>query len=71
MIGFDRGGAVTLVTRLPVGLDTAGGWAGTTVDLPAAAYRDALTGRVHGGGQRVPVAELLRDAPVALLVAVE
>ena len=26
LIGFDRGGAITLATRLPVGLDASGGW---------------------------------------------
>ena len=33
-MAFDRGGAVTLATRLPVGLAASGGWRDTTVALP-------------------------------------
>ncbi len=68
VVAFDRGGAVTVATRLPVGLARRGGWEGTTLDLPAGRWRDALTGRVVEG--RPPVAEVLADLPVALLVAV-
>ena len=76
MLAFDRGGAVTVVTRLPIGLAARGGWGDTTLDLPAGTWRDALTGRLvveevaqqpsrnHG----VRLAELLADLPVALLV---
>ncbi|HVU91577.1 MAG TPA: malto-oligosyltrehalose synthase [Jatrophihabitans sp.] len=64
-LAFDRGGAITVATRLPVGLQQAGGWAGTTLDLggPAA---DVLTGRRFP--RAVPLAELLDTYPVALLV---
>ena len=34
VLAFDRGGAVTVATRLPVGLAAAGGWGDTTLDLP-------------------------------------
>jgi (1->4)-alpha-D-glucan 1-alpha-D-glucosylmutase len=67
LIGFDRGGAITLATRLPVGLRRADGWGATTVALPPGAYRDALTGRPAAGTQRV--ADLLAHYPVALLLA--
>jgi (1->4)-alpha-D-glucan 1-alpha-D-glucosylmutase len=66
LVGFDRGGAVTLATRLPVGLARAGGWEDTAVDLPGAAT-DVLTGTAYQG--RTPVADLLATYPVALLLA--
>ena len=48
LVGFDRGGAITLATRLPVGLARSGGWGDTTVDLPGP-VTDVLTGdRVRG-----------------------
>jgi len=52
VLAFDRGGAVTVVTRLPLGLAARGGWRDTELWLP--------------GGPR-PVAELLGGEPVALL----
>jgi (1->4)-alpha-D-glucan 1-alpha-D-glucosylmutase len=67
LIGFDRGGAITLATRLPVGLATRGGWGDTTVDLGSAAVLDVLTGRRHQGGA-LRLSEVLADYPVALLV---
>ena len=65
LVGFDRGGAITLATRLPVQLARAGGWGDTRVEL-GGAFVDALTGRAVSGS--VPVAELLTDLPVALLL---
>jgi (1->4)-alpha-D-glucan 1-alpha-D-glucosylmutase len=53
VLAFDRGGAVTVVTRLPLGLQERGGWGETVLSLP-------------GGPRRV--ADVLGDAPVALLV---
>ena len=53
VLAFDRGGAVTVVTRLPLGLAARGGWGETRLALPDGTVR--------------PVAELLGDAPVALL----
>ena len=52
VLAFDRGGAVTVVTRLPVGLAARGGWGDTVLHL------DTPT----------TVAEVLGDSPVALLV---
>ncbi|MFE4468774.1 malto-oligosyltrehalose synthase [Leifsonia sp. NPDC056824] len=68
LVAFERGGAVTLATRLPVGLAHAGGWGDTTVDVGTAAYRDELTGREVSG--RVRLAELFDRYPVALLAVV-
>jgi (1->4)-alpha-D-glucan 1-alpha-D-glucosylmutase len=66
LIGFDRGGAITLATRLPVGLAAGGGWRQTTVEIPAP-YSDVLTGRRWSGP--VAVEDLLASYPVALLAA--
>ncbi|MET3705644.1 (1-_4)-alpha-D-glucan 1-alpha-D-glucosylmutase [Arthrobacter sp. UYEF6] len=78
LVAFDRGedstgrgatpGALTLATRLPCGLERAGGWRDTVVEL-STAMCDALTGRTHGPGP-VPVADILRPYPVALLAPV-
>ncbi|WP_328829686.1 alpha-amylase family glycosyl hydrolase [Nocardioides acrostichi] len=65
-VAFDRGGAITVVTRLPLGLNARGGWGGTHLDLPPGRWRDALTGRGHTGP--ADVADVLADHPVALLV---
>jgi (1->4)-alpha-D-glucan 1-alpha-D-glucosylmutase len=69
VVAFDRGGAVTAVTRLPVGLGRRGGWGDTVVAVPAGDYRNVLTGqtvRADSGG--VAAAELFASLPVALLV---
>jgi (1->4)-alpha-D-glucan 1-alpha-D-glucosylmutase len=68
LVGFDRGGALALATRLPVGLSADGGWADTSVDLGADLLRDELTGREHRG--RVALASLFDRYPVALLAVV-
>ena len=65
-LAFDRGGAITVATRLPVGLDRAGGWGDTTLLLPRRAVVDVLTGREFDGGE-LRLAELLDRYPVALL----
>jgi len=53
VVAFRRGGhAVTVATRLPVGLARRGGWAETSLRLPGAngaAWRDVLTQTVHAG----------------------
>ena len=66
---FLRGGqAVTVVTRLPVGLRRRGGWQDTMLPLPGGgAWADLLTGAVHRG-PTVPMAALTGRLPVALLV---
>ena len=70
VLAFDRGGAVTVVTRLPLGLAGRGGWGDTTLALPAGGWRDLLTGAVLSSDGSVPVADLLSELPVALLVAI-
>ncbi|WP_205471317.1 malto-oligosyltrehalose synthase [Nocardioides sp. SYSU D00038] len=61
-IAFDRGGAITVATRLPVGL-AATGWAETTLALPPGRWRDLITDRPTDGR----LADLLATHPVALL----
>ena len=66
LIGFDRGGALTLATRLPIGLVATGGWGQTAVEI-SAPHIDVLTGRRWEG--TVAVEDLLATYPVALLAA--
>ncbi len=66
-LAFRRGEAVTVATRLSVGLERSGGWAKHTVELGEGPWRDELTGRTFDGGA-VPLATLLDPLPVALLV---
>jgi len=69
VVAFDRGGAVTVATRLPVGLAELGGWGDTGLRVPTGAWRDLLTGsRVVSDAAGVPLAGLLGRLPVALLV---
>lgn len=67
VFAFDRGGALTVATRLPVGLASSGGWADTTIALPAGSWTDELTSRSFVGG-RVDVGSVLERYPVALLL---
>jgi (1->4)-alpha-D-glucan 1-alpha-D-glucosylmutase len=67
-VAFDRGGAVTVATRLPVGLAARGGWGDTVVMVPPGRHTDQLTGRAWDGGA-VRLADLLGTYPVALLAA--
>jgi (1->4)-alpha-D-glucan 1-alpha-D-glucosylmutase len=71
-VAFDRGGAITVATRLPLGLERHGGWDDTTLELPEArnGYVDTLTGILFAEG-RVRLAEVLKSYPVALLQRVE
>jgi malto-oligosyltrehalose synthase len=65
--GPGTGAAVTVATRLPVGLRRRGGWEDTVLPLPSGGgWRDRLTGQVHDD-DRVPLADLTRYLPVALL----
>jgi (1->4)-alpha-D-glucan 1-alpha-D-glucosylmutase len=68
VIAFDRGGALTVATRLPVGLERVGGWQGTRLDLPPGRWRDELSGAETTTGQ---VGCLLAVYPVALLVRIQ
>ena len=70
LVAFDRGGAVTLATRLPIGLEGRGGWGDTVVLLPQRPVFDVITGARYDGGE-LSVAELLSRYPVALLAAQE
>ncbi|MBD3926489.1 malto-oligosyltrehalose synthase [Nocardioides cavernae] len=63
-VAFDRGGAIAVATRLPVGLAATGGWGDTALDLPEGRWHDVLTGLDTDGR----LATLLAVHPVALLV---
>jgi (1->4)-alpha-D-glucan 1-alpha-D-glucosylmutase len=80
VLAFDRGGVVTVVTRLPLGL-AATGWGETTLELPEGRWRNVTGGfetlvprssTTGVAGARssttVELAEVLGDLPVALLV---
>jgi (1->4)-alpha-D-glucan 1-alpha-D-glucosylmutase len=67
VLAFDRGGAVAVATRLPVGLSRHGGWGDTTLSLDGHSWTEVFTNTSYGGN-RLSVAELLRVFPVALLV---
>ncbi|GAA3210250.1 malto-oligosyltrehalose synthase [Microbacterium terregens] len=67
-VAFDRGGALTVATRLPVGLQRRGGWAETVLLRHSGATTDALTGRRYEGST-LRIADVLATYPVALLVA--
>ena len=56
---------VAVVTRLAGSL---GDWGGATVALPPGSWHDLLTGRDLTVEDALPLADLLRDLPVALLV---
>ena len=65
VVAFDRGGAVTVATRLPARLARDGGWRDTTMALTGD-HTDVLTGRTYHG--EIRLADLLQTLPVALLV---
>jgi (1->4)-alpha-D-glucan 1-alpha-D-glucosylmutase len=67
-LAFDRGGAVAVVTRLPLGLAARGGWGDTTVAVSDGTWRDVLSGRTFEVAGGLAVGELLSALPVALLV---
>ena len=66
VVAFDRGGAVAIATRLPVGLAARGGWGDTSILLPGRPVTDVITGARYEGGQ-LPIGEVLSRYPVALL----
>ncbi|CAN5152886.1 malto-oligosyltrehalose synthase [soil metagenome] len=70
LVSFDRGGAITVATRLPVGLARLGGWAGTTLTTDYPSTVDVITGRRFGSAT-ILLPELLSHYPVALLVPEE
>ena len=66
-MAFDRGGAITLATRLPAGLAMRGGWGDTTLTLPTSGqYVDVFTGASYSG--ELSVAAALDQYPAALLI---
>jgi (1->4)-alpha-D-glucan 1-alpha-D-glucosylmutase len=67
VLAFDRGGVVTVATRLPVGLSRHGGWHDTTLSLDGHTWTEVFTNTSYGGN-RLAVADLLHTYPVALLV---
>lgn len=67
LIAFDRGGAMTLATRMPRGLREFGGWGDTQLELPEGTWVDQLTARSFRGGRSASVAAVLAHYPVALL----
>lgn len=69
-VAFDRGGAITIGTRLPAGLAARGGWGDTTVVVPGHPLVDVITGRAIEGGSLL-LADLLSRYPVALLAPAE
>lgn len=64
VVAFDRGGAIAVATRLPVGLGASGGWLGTRLELPEGTWRNLLDDTPASGD----LDELLNDLPVAVLV---
>ena len=69
LFAFARGGGhlVAVATRLPVTLQRAGGWRGTTLPIGPGPWTDALTGQPVPSGW-VAAEDLLQRYPVALLV---
>ena len=67
VVAFDRGAALTVATRLPVGLARAGGWGDTTVIVAGRPVTDVFTGRTFEGGTLL-LSEVLERYPVALLI---
>jgi (1->4)-alpha-D-glucan 1-alpha-D-glucosylmutase len=72
-IAFSRSPTIVVVaTRLSARLQRSGGWRDTVLTLPQGAvpghtWVDALSGLEHEAGE-IPVGELLKHSPIALLV---
>ena len=69
-VAFDRGGAITVATRLPIGLQRGGGWGETGIVVADRPHQEMITGRTFDGGV-IDLADLLRPYPVALLAPAE
>jgi (1->4)-alpha-D-glucan 1-alpha-D-glucosylmutase len=65
-VAFDRGGALAVATRLPVGLARRGGWGDTVLLRHPGPTVDVLTGRRFTGSS-LRMADVLSTYPVALL----
>jgi len=70
VVAFDRGEALTVATRLPIGLVRHGGWGDTSVIVAGRPVTDVFTGR-HFDGGTLRLSEVLERYPVALLVPSE
>jgi (1->4)-alpha-D-glucan 1-alpha-D-glucosylmutase len=68
LVAFNRGGAITLATRLPAALSATGGWGDCLLPLPPGKYRDVFTGSTYE--HRLVVADALVEYPTALLLSV-
>ena len=73
LLAFDRGGALALATRLPVGLAEAGGWRDTVLALPEGRWRDEVSGRLVPTDEtgNAVLADVFAQYPVAVLVREE
>ncbi|MGA4508863.1 malto-oligosyltrehalose synthase [Propionibacteriaceae bacterium G1746] len=65
LVAFDRGGAITLATRMPHGLLRAGRWGDASLTLDGA-WTNVLGENTISGG--VALADMFEKMPVALLV---
>lgn len=70
VLAYDRGGAITAVTRLPLTLARSGGWRDTVIPSQSARLVDAFTGAEYRSGSPIALAELFDHYPVALLTPV-
>ena len=66
-VAADRGGAIPVATRLPIGLATRGGWGDTVLLVAPGRYVDAFTGTAFDG-DTLALGEILARYPVALLL---
>jgi (1->4)-alpha-D-glucan 1-alpha-D-glucosylmutase len=67
VVAADRGGAIPIATRLPIGLERAGGWGDTVLPVPVGRYREVFTDSTVEGGE-LALASVLERYPVALLL---
>ncbi|MDJ0350478.1 malto-oligosyltrehalose synthase [Cryobacterium sp. PH29-G1] len=70
VVAFDRGGVLTVATRLPIGLQAAGGWGDTAIAVAGRSYLDLLTQHRYEGPS-LRLIDVLERYPVALLVAAD
>ena len=70
VVAFDRGEALTVATRLPIGLARRGGWGDTSVIVAGRPVTEVFTGQ-HFDGGTLRLSVLLERYPVALLVPSE
>jgi (1->4)-alpha-D-glucan 1-alpha-D-glucosylmutase len=60
---------ITVVPRLPIGLERLGGWGDTTLQLPSGIFHNQFVDRARPCSGPVALGQLLGSFPVALLVA--